>query len=359
VLCESTLRTRHDFWLPRRQACEFVTTLDASRAGHGKCYPALHIGPTLNTSLAGLPLKSPVILAAGTCGYLDEMADVLDLSRVGAVVTKSITRLSREGNATWRILECRAGMLNAIGLANVGLDAFMRDYAPKVAGVPTAVIGSIAGFSVEDYTAVAAAFNGIEAMAAVELNVSCPNVHGGTEFGLDPGALRELIAAVRAALTRKPLLVKLSPVAAGTPGHSMVDLARAAVEAGAQILCLANTTPAMAIDVRTRRPRLANVTGGLSGPAVHPIAVKLVHDVYRAVAKPAGVPIVGIGGVLTWEDAAEFVLAGASAVEIGTGLFADPKIPLRVVKGLEKWVREQGRSGMGALVGAVELPEKR
>jgi dihydroorotate dehydrogenase (NAD+) catalytic subunit len=217
------------------------------------------------------------------------------------------------------------------------------------------VIGSIAGFSIEDYAMVAAAFNSVEAMAAVELNVSCPNVHGGTEFGADPAALRELVAAVRGVVGRKPLLVKLSPIAIGTPGHTMVDIARAAVESGAQALCLANTTPAMAIDVRTRRPRLANVTGGLSGAAVHPIAVKLVHDVYRAVAKDAGVPIVGIGGVLSWEDAAEFILAGASAVEMGTGLFADPRLPLKVVKGLEGWVREQGRSGVGELVGRVEL----
>jgi dihydroorotate dehydrogenase (NAD+) catalytic subunit len=310
---------------------------------------------SLSISIAGLSLRNPVSLAAGTCGYLDEMADVLDLSRVGAVVTKSITRLPREGNPTWRILETRGGMLNSIGLANMGVDAFMRDLAPKVAAVPTAVIGSIAGFSIEDYTAVAAAFNTIDAMAAVELNVSCPNVHGGTEFGADPAALRELIRAVRSVLTRKPLFVKLSPIAIGTLGHTMSDIARAAVEAGAQALCLANTTPAMAIDVRTRKPRLANTTGGLSGSAVHPMAVKLVHDVYRNVARAAGVPIIGIGGVMTWEDAAEFVLAGASAVEMGTVLFADPRAPLKVIKGLEKWAREQGKSSVRELVGAVDL----
>jgi len=203
---------------------------------------------------------------------------------------------------------------------------------------------------------VARAFDGIDAMRAVEINVSCPNVHGGTEFGADPAALRELVAAVRGVLARKPLLVKLSPIAIGTPGHTMVDVARAAVESGAQGLCVANTTPAMAIDVRTRRPRLANVTGGLSGAAVHPMAVKLVHDVYRKVCKEAGVPIIGIGGVLGWEDAAEFILAGATAVEMGTGLFADPRSPVRVVNGLEKWVRGQGKGAVGELVGAVELP---
>lgn len=310
----------------------------------------------LSTTLAGLKLRNPAILAAGTCGYVDEMADVLDLSRVGALVTKSITRLAREGNPTWRILECRGGMLNAIGLANMGVEAFVREYGPRIAGAGCPVIGSIAGFSVEDCVAVAAAFEGLPAMAGVELNVSCPNVHGGTEFGVDAGALSELIAAVRGVLRSKPLLVKLSPIAVGAPGHTMVDIAKAAVGAGAAGLCIANTTPAMAIDVRTRKPRLANVTGGLSGGAVHPMAVRLVHEVYRKVCREAGVPIVGIGGVLSWEDAAEFILAGATAVEIGTGLFADPRLPLKVGRGLERWVREQGRASISELVGAVELP---
>ncbi len=310
---------------------------------------------TLSVEVAGVRLRNPVILAAGTCGYLDEMADVIDLSRVGAVVTKSITPKPREGNPTWRILECRAGMLNAIGLANGGLDHFMEHLAPRVPSVPTKVIGSVAGFSVEDYVMVAAHLDEVEGLAAVELNVSCPNVRGGVEFGLDPGALRELVPAVRGVLKRKPLFVKLSPIAAGHP--SMVEVARAAVTSGANALCIANTVPAMAIDVRTRRPRLANITGGLSGPAVHPIAVKLVHDVYRGVAKDASVPIVGIGGVMTWEDAAEFILAGASAVEMGTALFADPRSPLKVVRGLGKWVKVQGRANLAQCVGGVELDQ--
>jgi dihydroorotate dehydrogenase (NAD+) catalytic subunit len=319
----------------------------------------------LATDLAGIALRTPVMLAAGAAGTLDEMADVLDLSRVGAVVTKSITRLAREGNPTWRILECKVGMLNAIGLANVGLEEFEEHVAPRVAGVPTTVIGSIAGFSIDDYIAVAAAMDGVEAMPAVELNVSCPNVHGGLEFGSDPALLRELVAAVRPALPHTRLFVKLSPVAVASP-RTIADFARAAIEAGAQpagpnqrpgadALCIANTMPAMAIDVRTRRPRLANITGGLSGPAVHPIAVKLVYDAYRLVCRDAGVPIVGIGGVLRWDDAAEFILAGATAVEIGTGLFADPRTPLRVSRGLEKWVRSQGARSVGELVGTVAV----
>jgi dihydroorotate dehydrogenase (NAD+) catalytic subunit len=300
-------------------------------------------------------LRNPVILAAGTAGYVAEMGSALDLSRVGAIVTKSITAQPREGNPTWRILETRGGMLNAIGLANMGVEAFVRDHAAAVASAPTTVIGSIAGFSIEDYVSVAAAFATLPGMAAAEINVSCPNVHAGCEFGADPTLLRELLAAVKPALAGKPLLVKLSPIAVATPGGGMADIARAAVESGADVLCIANTTPAMAIDVESRRPRLANTTGGLSGPAVHPMAVKLVHDVYRKVAKDSGVPIVGIGGVLAWDDAAEFILAGASAVEMGTALFADPRSPQRVVEGLERWVRRQEESSISELVGAVRL----
>lgn len=321
---------------------------------------------SLETNLAGIKLRNPVLLAAGTAGYLDEMAGALDLSQVGGLVTKSITRLPREGNNTWRIIESRAGMLNAIGLANMGLDEFMAKVAPQVKSARTTVIGSIAGFSVDDYVQVSRAMNTIEAMPAVELNVSCPNVHGGTEFGVDPAALGDLVGAVREVLTTKRLFVKLSPIAVAGPGSTIVDVAKAAIEGsgtpggpngrtGADGLCLANTVPAMAVDVRTRVPRLSNVTGGLSGPAVHPIAVKLVHEVHRKVAKEQGVPIIGIGGVLGWEEAAEFVLVGATAVEMGTALFVDPRSPIAVTRGLEKWVRVQGCRSISELVGAVKL----
>jgi len=312
--------------------------------------------PQLETELCGLRLASPVILAAGTAGTLDEIGQVLDLSRVGAVVTKSITPEPRAGNPPWRVAPERAGMLNAIGLANPGVDAFLRDHAPRIPGLATTVIGSIAGFSIDDYARVARAFDAIEAMPAVEVNVSCPNVHGGVEFGVDPGALRELVGAVCERLASTKLLVKLSPIAVGKPG--IIEVASAAIEAGADALTISNTIPAMAIDVATGRPRLGNATGGLSGPALHPIAVKLVHDVFRAVAKDAGVPIVGLGGVLSWRDAAEFVLAGASAVAIGTGLFVDPRIPGRINRGLARWARRSSLGGdatVGSLVGRVEL----
>ncbi|CAG0967268.1 dihydroorotate dehydrogenase (NAD+) catalytic subunit [Phycisphaerales bacterium] len=324
---------------------------------------------SLSTNLAGVILRNPVLLAAGTAGTLDEMGDALDLSRIGGIVTKSITRRPREGNPTWRILPTDGGMLNAIGLANVGLDAFLRDYAPKVPNVPTRVIGSIAGFSIDDYVAVAAAMDGVEAIPAVELNVSCPNVHGGAEFGSDAAALSTLVRECRKVLTSTRLFVKLSPIVAGPV--RLAEIARSAVEPagsqpagpnsrpGAEALCISNTLPAMAIDVESRKPRLANVTGGLSGPALHPVAVKLVHDVYRAFAKDSGTPLVGIGGVIRWEHAAEFILAGASAVEIGTGLFADPRCPIKVAEGLARWAARQRVGNISELVGRLELPEKR
>lgn len=322
--------------------------------------------PSLATNLAGLALRNPVILAAGTAGYLDEMSDVLDLAGVGAVVTKSITPLPREGNATWRILPAEAGMLNAIGLANIGIDEFVSAVAPRISSVPTRVIASVAGYSIDDYVRVAAAMDDVESIHAVELNVSCPNVHGGCEFGADPALLRQLIAAVRPVLAHSLLFVKLSPVAVAVAGIGIADLVRAAIDApsppsgpnsrpGADVVCLANTAPAMAIDVETREPKLANVTGGLSGPAVHPIAIKLVHDAYRKICKDTQTPIIGIGGVLRWDHAAEFILAGATAVQVGTGLFVDPRSPLKIAKGLSRWVARQGKANIAELIGAVAL----
>jgi dihydroorotate dehydrogenase (NAD+) catalytic subunit len=316
--------------------------------------------------LAGLELQSPIILAAGTAGYADEILDVLPSRVLGAVTSKSITAQPREGHPTWRMVPLRGGMLNAIGLANTGIDRFAEHVAPshKLARNDVRLIGSVAGDTIDGYVRVVAEMDGLDGVDAVELNVSCPNVHGGADFGVDPAALSDLVAAARAALPSKPLIVKLPPIAAGMPG--IVAVARSAIEAlgrpggpnerpGADVLCLANTTPAMAIDVQTRRPRITNTTGGLSGPAVHAIVVKLIHDAYRSIARDEGVPIIGLGGVTNWREAAEFVLAGASAVGVGTGAMADPSCPARIYKGLQRWTERMGAIKLTELVGAVEL----
>lgn len=312
---------------------------------------------SLRTDLCGISLASPVLLASGTAGTLDEMGDVMDISSdrvVGGIVTKSITRAPRKGNAFPRITWTRAGMLNAIGLANPGLEVWEREIGPRVGGVGTKVFGSVAGDSIEEYVEIASAMDAVEAVAGIELNVSCPNVHSGLEFGADAGALRELVTAVRGRVDRSKVFVKLSPIVVGTP-TTIVDLARVAVESGADGLTLCNTVPAMGIDVQTRRPVLSNVTGGMSGPSVHPIVVRLVHLVYSQFAKDAGVPIIAVGGVTRWEDAAEFVLAGATAVGIGAGSFADLRSAKKVVKGLERWREKQGARSIGELVGKVRL----
>lgn len=303
----------------------------------------------LRINLLGVALRNPLILAAGTAGYVDELAGAVHLSRVGAVVTKSITREPREGNPSWRVVETIGGMLNAVGLANVGMERFEREQAPKIPTSSAVVIGSIAGSSVGDYVAVAEMFERLASVPAVELNVSCPNVHDGKQFGDDPAAMRDLVGAVRGALHTTKLIVKLPPSI-----NSIVTLGASAIAAGADALTIANTIPAMAIDVDSRKPKLSNITGGLSGPAVHPVAVRLVHMAYTGCAREAGVPIIGVGGVSTWRDAAEFILAGASAFGVGTALFADPRAPGRILDGLSRWVRSQGADTIGELVGAVE-----
>ncbi len=305
----------------------------------------------LDTTLSGVRLRNPVVLAAGTAGELDEIADAMPLSEIGAITTKSITREPRSGNAPWRLIELPVGMLNAIGLANPGVEAFVRDRLPRAASMPCPVFASAAGHSIDDYLAVASAFDGRREVALIELNVSCPNTATGLQFGDDPRLLADLLRAVRPAVMHKRLFVKLSPGAG-----DLVRLAETAVAGGADGLTLVNTFPALAIDPETRRARLARGAGGLSGPAIHPIAVRVVHDVHRLVTRGAAIPIIGLGGVMRWEDAAEFILAGASAVGIGTGLFVDPALPRRVVRGLDAWCGRQGVRSIAELVGAMEAP---
>ena len=307
--------------------------------------------PDLSVQLAGLKLRNPTLTCSGTCGYAFEYADFMDLSRLGAFVTKSITREERPGNEPTRIVETRAGMLNAIGLANVGLKRFLAEKVPQLRKMPCPVVVNVAGHSFDDYTETCAVIDSLDCVAAVELNVSCPNVKDGLTFGTHPGRLKELTAEVKRALPHKPLMVKLSPNV-----EDITQTAKAAVDGGADMLTLVNTFTAMAIDIHKRRPRLANVTGGLSGPAIKPIALHLVSRVYRAVAKHAGVPIVGMGGVQTWQDAAEFILAGATAVAGGTALFVDPATPNKICDGLSEWLGKQGIERLADLVGALQLP---
>jgi dihydroorotate dehydrogenase (NAD+) catalytic subunit len=303
------------------------------------------------TELCGVSLSTPIVLAAGTCGYVDEMNVALDLSRIGAVTTKSITPEPREGNPPMRVLDTRDGMLNSVGLANMGLARFIEQKAPIAASVPTTVIGSIAGFSIEDYVTVASALEGIESIPIVEMNVSCPNTDDGFCATADPARLREHVAAVRQVLVDTRLFVKLPPSTEG-----LAETASVAIEAGADGLTLVNTLEVMSIDVETRRSRFARHRKGMSGPAIHPLTVRLVNEVYTAVARDAGVPIIGIGGVLDWRDAAEFILAGATAVGLGTALFVDPRSPLRIADGLERWSRKQGCASISELIGGVVGP---
>lgn len=305
----------------------------------------------LSVNLAGLKLANPTLTCSGTCGYAFEYADFMDLSQLGAFVTKSITLEERAGNEPTRIVETRAGMLNAIGLANVGLKRFLAEKVPQLQKMPCPIVVNVAGHSTHDYVATAAAMNGLDCVHAVELNVSCPNVKDGLTFGTDPIRLKTLVADVKKVLPGKPLIIKLSPNV-----DDVTKTAAAAIDGGANILSLVNTFTAMAIDIWKKKPRLANVTGGLSGPAIKPIALAMVSRVYRNVAKSAGVPLIGMGGVQTWQDAAEFILAGSSAVAIGTALFVDPATPNKICDGLKTYMEKQGVSKLSELVGTLQLP---
>ncbi len=307
--------------------------------------------PDLTTNLAGLTLPYPTLTCSGTCGYAFEYADFLDLSRLGAFVTKSITREERPGNEPTRIVETRAGMLNAIGLANVGLNRFLSEKVPLLDKMPCPVIVNVAGHSFDDYVETCAAMHALPCCTAVELNVSCPNVKDGLTFGTHPGRLKELTGEVKKVLPTKPLIVKLSPNV-----EDIVATARAAIEGGANVLSLVNTFTAMAIDIQKRRPRLANVTGGLSGPAIKPIALHLVSRVYRQIAKSTGTPLIGMGGIQYWQDAVEFILAGASAVAVGTALFVDPSTPTKIVQGIDQYLIGQKIDRLADLVGTLQFP---
>lgn len=301
---------------------------------------------TLETTLCGIRLQNPVLAASGTFGYGVEFAKQVDLNALGGFVVKGISRDPIDGNPAPRLYETRCGMLNSIGLQNIGVHAFVKEKLPALAALRTAVFANVFGYQTEDYAEVVRVLEDHPGLAGYELNVSCPNTrHGGIYFSSDPTLLAEVIAAVKP-IARRPLIVKLSPnVAAIEP------LARAAAEAGADALSLVNTFIALAIDARTRRPRLGAGFGGLSGPAIKPIALRLVYQAAQAVP----IPIVGLGGIATGEDAAEFLIAGATAVEVGTANFWDPASPLRVARELAAFCRREKIASVQSLTGTLKL----
>ena len=305
----------------------------------------------LHVDLAGIQMKNPVMVASGTFGYGEEYRQFIDLKELGAIVAKSITLLPRAGNRPPRIVETPAGMLNAIGLQNVGLERFISEKMPflREAGVP--IIASISGEDVSEYAELAAKLTDVESIAGLEVNISCPNVpRGGMMFGTDPQMTYDLVKAVRGAMraNEKPtptLIVKLSPNVT-----SIVEIASAAEEAGADALSLINTLLGMAIDIHTRQPRLANITGGLSGPAIRPVALRMVWQVAEAV----DIPVIGMGGIMTAEDALEFIIAGASAVAVGTANFINPLATVEVISGIRDFMIRNNIRDMDDLVGSLQ-----
>ncbi len=300
--------------------------------------------PDISVDIAGIRMKNPVMVASGTFGYGPEYADLVDLNALGAIVVKGICLEACEGNDVPRMVEVRGGLINAIGLQGPGVNGFVKTYMPFLRQFDTPVIVNIWGHDEEEYEEVAARFDDVEGIAGLELNISCPNVKsGGIAFGTDLKMASDLIGRVRKR-TRLPLIPKLAPNVP-QPGR----FARAAEEAGADAVSLINTLPAMVIDIETRRPVLANRVGGLSGPAVHPVAVKQVWEAAQAVS----IPVVGMGGIETAEDALEFIIAGASAVAVGTANFTDPTTVTRVIDGIEAYLDRHGLAGIGELVGSV------
>lgn len=291
----------------------------------------------------GLRLKNPVLTASGTFGQGVEYAELIDVSRLGAFVNKGTTRNARPGNPQYRIAETPAGILNSIGLENPGAVEVARTYGPKWAKLAVPVIVNVAGYSVDDYVFVVDALASTPGVVAFELNVSCPNVKGGMLFGCDPGLAADVVRAVRGT-TDLPIIVKLTPNA-----PDVVAVARAVEEAGADALTAINTVLGMRIDVQRRRPILGTGSGGLSGPAIRPIAVHMTYQVAGAVS----IPIIGAGGITSARDALEFLMAGASAVQVGTATFADPTAPLSVIEGLAAYVREQKLASIRDIIGAA------
>jgi dihydroorotate dehydrogenase (NAD+) catalytic subunit len=300
----------------------------------------------LQVEIAGIRFNNPVLTASGTCGYGLDMAELIDLNQLGGVCTKGLSAQPMRGNAPWRIVETHGGMLNAIGLQNIGARAFVLEKLPELRKYDTRIIPNVFGYTIEEYIEAIKILEEGEGIHGYELNISCPNVKaGGESFANDARQAAAVTEAVKKASSR-PVIVKLSPNVT-----DVAAIAKAVEAAGADVLSLINTAVGMSIDVHTRRPRLANVTGGLSGPAIKPIAVRCVFQAFRAVK----IPLIGIGGIATVEDALEFIIAGARAVQVGTANFYDPSASMKIARGLAYYCEQQGLENIGLLVGTVAL----
>lgn len=301
-------------------------------------------GKRLRTEIAGIELKNPVMAASGTFGFGREYAEYVNLNEIGAIVTKGTSIEPWPGNPPDRIAETPAGMLNAIGLQNDGVESFIKEKLPWLGQFETKTIVNVVGKTVDEYAEVARRLSDVDGIAALEINISCPNVkEGGIAFGTNPIQLTKVVSAVRSA-TRLPVIPKLSPNVT-----DIVVMAKAAVEAGADALSLINTITGVSIDANTRRFRLANITGGLSGPAIKPIALRMVWQV----AQEVDIPIIGIGGIMNAEDAIEFLLAGADAIQVGTANFVNPYVTVEIIAGIDKYLAENGFGNVNEIVGIV------
>ena len=304
----------------------------------------------LGVTLCGIPLSNPVIGASGTFAYGVEFATIIDLNSLGGFVVKGLSREPMDGNRPPRIWEAAAGMINSIGLQNIGVRAFVRDKLPGLQGLKAAVFANVFGFEISDYEEVIRVLEDAPGLAGYELNVSCPNTkHGGIQFSADPALLGEVVNAAKRAARSRPLIVKLSPNVG-----SVAVMAKAAEEAGADAISLVNTFVSLAVDARTRQPRIGAGFGGLSGPAIKPIALRMVYEASKAVK----IPVVGLGGISTGEDAAEFMIAGATAVEVGTANFWDPGATLRIALELDAFLKAENIASASDLTGTLQFPVK-
>lgn len=306
----------------------------------------MNLQPDLQVKIGPLELKNPVMTASGTFGYGREFESLLDLNFLGAIIVKGLSLNPRDGNPPPRMFETPCGMLNAIGLANIGLEAFLKDKLPGLQDLDTKVIVNIYGHSMDEYGELAGALKGVDGISAIEVNISCPNVEsGGMAFGTDPDVSAKVTKKV-VQNADKPVIVKLSP--------NVTDIrliARAVEDAGAHAVSLINTLTGMAIDIDSRKPRLANISGGLSGPAIRPVALYMVHQVVHAV----NIPVIGIGGIMDYRDALEFLIAGAQAVQVGTANFVNTRVTLDIIQGIRGFCKERGIENVNEIIGSLEL----